>query len=210
MIYLIGGAPRAGKSILGQRLCSTLKAGWVSTDLLMELLRVKNTDGLKAAWDASPDAITANAEWFFPYLERFIWGASLLADNYVIEGVDFLPVQVAQLSTHYPIRSVFLGCSRMTLEDLTQFPGRSQGYGRLPEAVRRQIVEDVPAWSAFIRQEAERFEYTYVDMVNDFSQRLTEAEMLLTTNVQAMFMGKKPLPQLCYRAFLLCLQVGET
>ncbi|HLZ58224.1 MAG TPA: hypothetical protein VKR06_14895, partial [Ktedonosporobacter sp.] len=157
MIYFIGGAPRAGKSLLGQRLCTTLKVGWVSTDLLMELLRVANTAGRKTKWDAAPEAITANAEWFFPYLERFVWGVSSLADHYVIEGVDFLPAQVAQLSAQYPIRAVFLGCSRLTLEGLTQFPGRAPQYGSLPEALRRQIVEDVPRWSMFIHQEADRF-----------------------------------------------------
>lgn len=180
MIYFIGGAPRAGKSILCQRLCTTLKVGWVSTDLLMELLRVANAAGRKLQWDAAPEAITANAEWFFPYLERFVWGVSSLANHYVIEGVDFLPAQVAQLSTQYPIRAVFLGCSHLTLEDLAQFPGRSPGYGRLPEALRRQIVEDVPRWSAFIEQEADRFGYRYVDMVSDFPQLLDEAERVLT------------------------------
>ena len=89
MMYFIGGAPRAGKSLLGQRLCTTLKVGWVSTDLLMELLRVANAAGRKMKWDAAPEAITASAEWFFPYLERFIWGVSSFADHYVIEGVDF-------------------------------------------------------------------------------------------------------------------------
>src|SRR5437588_1579166 len=182
MIYLVGGAPRAGKSILGQRLCTTFEVGWVSTDLLMELLRVANAAGRKMEWNAAPEAITAAGEWFFPYLERFIWGVSSLTDHYVIEGVDFLPAQVAQLSTQYPIRTVFLGCSRLTLEGLTHYSGRS-GYGSLPEALRRQIVEDVPRWSAFIRQEADRFGYAYVDMVSDFSQRLTEAEMVLTTSV---------------------------
>lgn len=180
MIYLIGGAPRTGKSILAQRLCSTLKVGWVSTDLLMDLLRVKDAVGIKVKWDAVPEAITANAEWFFPYLERFIWGVSSLADDYIIEGVDFLPAQVVQLSTRYPIRTVFLGCSHMTLERFDQFPGRSRGYSGLPEALRRQIAQDVPRWSAFIRQEAERFGYAYVDMADDFSQRLVEAEMVLT------------------------------
>jgi hypothetical protein len=183
MIYLIGGAPRAGKSLLGQRLCATLKVGWVSTDLLMELLRVQNTDGRKVKWDAAPEAITTNAQWFFPYLERFIWGVNSLADHYVIEGVDFLPAQVAQLSAQYPIRAVFLGCSRMTLADLSQFPGCSQGYSSLPEVLRRQIVEDVPRWSGFIRQEADRFGYAYVDMVSNFAQRLAEAEMVLTADV---------------------------
>ena len=183
MIYLIGGAPRAGKSILGQRLCTILNVGWVSTDLLMDLLRVQNAAGIKMKWDAAPEAITANAEWFFPYLERFMWGVSSLADHYVIEGVDFLPAQVAQLSPKYTIRTVFLGCSRLKLEGFTQFPGRSQGYGSLPEVLRRQIVEDVPHWSEFIRQEADRFGYVYVDIASNFSQRLTEAEMVLTTGV---------------------------
>lgn len=183
MLYFIGGAPRTGKSLLSQQLCATAHAGWVSTDLLMELLRVANASGRKMKWEAAPEAITANAEWFFPYLERFVWGVSSLADHYVIEGVDFLPAQVAQLSTQYPLRAVFLGCSRLSMEDLIHFPGRSPAYGRLPEAFRRQIVEDVPRWSAFIRQEADRFGYAYVDMVSDFPQRLAEAESVLTARV---------------------------
>lgn len=180
MIYLIGGAPRAGKTILSQRLCATLKAGWVSTDLLMDLMRFANVPCYKTKWDAAPEAITANAEWFFPYMERFIWGVTSFADDYVIEGVDFLPAQVAQLTTKYPIRAVFLGCSYMTLESFNQFPGRSKGYANLSEEIRQQIVGDVPRWSAFIRQEAERSGYAFVDMVGDFAQRLTEAERVLT------------------------------
>jgi hypothetical protein len=183
MIYLVGGAPRAGKTILAQQLSTTLKAGWVSTDVLMELLRMTNPVGIKMEWNADPGAITANAAWFFPYLERFMWGINSLADQYVIEGVDFLPAQAAQLATQYPIRAVFLGCSQMTLERFDHFPGRSRGYSSLPEAHRRQIVQDVPRWSAFIRQEAEQWGYAYVDMVSDFSQRLAEAELVLTTGV---------------------------
>ena len=159
MIYLVGGAPRVGKTILAQQLSSTLKAGWVSTDLLMELLSVANAAGIKGEWNADPAAITAHAAWFFPYLERFVWGVTSLADQYVIEGVDFLPAQAAQLATQYPIRAVFLGCSQMTLERFDRFPGRSRGYGSLPEARRRQIVQDIPRWSAFIRQEAEQWGY---------------------------------------------------
>src|SRR5688572_20912016 len=136
MIYLIGGAPRAGKSILAQRISSKMGVGWISTDLLLELLRVKQDAGIKTEWNAAPEAITANAEWFFPYLERFVWGVNSMAENYVIEGVDFLPAQVMQLSSQYQIRPLFLGCSKMTLESFDQFPGRSRGYGALPEEMR--------------------------------------------------------------------------
>jgi hypothetical protein len=180
MIYLIGGAPRAGKSILAEQVAANLRAGWISTDVLMELLRVKNAEGIKKEWNAAPEAIPSNAQWFFPYLERFVWSVSSQADNYVIEGVDFLPAQVKQLSVVYPIRAIFLGCSQMSVEKLAQFPGRSPGYGGLPEAMRRQIAQDVPLWSEFIRQEAEYSAYPYVDMADDFEQRLREAKVILT------------------------------
>jgi 2-phosphoglycerate kinase len=180
MIYLVGGAPRAGKSILAQRVSAKLKIGWISTDLLVELLRVKNDEEVKVEWSAAPATIAATAEWFFPYLERFVWGVSSLAEKYVIEGVGFLPSQVTQLAAQYQIRSVFLGCSRMTLEQFDQFPGRSRGYASLPKEVRRQFAQDVPLWSEFIRQEAERFGYPYIDTIDDFPSRMSEADAVLT------------------------------
>ena len=181
MIYLVGGAPRAGKSILGQRISTKMKIGWISTDVLMELLRAKNVEGMKVEWNAAPEEIAAIAEWFFPCLERFVWSISAMAESYVIEGVHFLPAQVAQLSEQYQIRSVFLGCSKMTLEHFNQF-GCSRGYATLPEEIRRQIVQDIPLWSEFIRQEAECFGYPYVDMIDDFPSCLKEADAVLTTD----------------------------
>ena len=180
MIYLIGGAPRAGKSILGQQVAANLRVGWTSTDLLLTLLGMTKVEGMKTEWNAAPEAIRASAEWFFPYLERFVWGAASLAENYLIEGVDFLPAQVQQLSKEYQLQAVFLGCSQMTLGHFDQYPGRSPGYSGLPEELRRQFAQDVPRWSELIRQECESFGYVYVDTVNDFPQRLAQAEYILT------------------------------
>src|SRR6266511_3191740 len=56
MIYLVGGAPRAGKSILAQQISTKLQVGWVSTDLLLDLLRVKKDEGVKREWNAAPEA----------------------------------------------------------------------------------------------------------------------------------------------------------
>lgn len=103
----------------------------------------------------------------------------------MIDGVGFLPAQIAKLSTQYPLHAVFLGCSTMTLERFDGFPGRSPGYASLPETLRRQIVEDVPHWSAFVRQEAEHYGYTYIDMSDDFSTRLHEAAAALIPGTAA-------------------------
>ena len=81
MIYLIGGAPGAGKSILCQQFAAKLNIGWISTDLLMEVLRVKNDKDMQATWNATPEAIMAKAEWFFPCLERFTRGVTSMAET---------------------------------------------------------------------------------------------------------------------------------
>lgn len=180
MIYLIGGAPRSGKSILAQQVAARMRIGWVSTDLLLTVLRAKDVEGIKTEWNAAPEAIKAVAEWFYPCLERFVWGANSLADGYVVEGVDFLPEQAARLSAQYPLRALFLGCSKMTLERLDRFPGRSRGYADLPGEVRSRIAQDIPRWSEYVRQEALRFGCPYLDMGDDFHSGLREAEALLT------------------------------
>ncbi len=179
MIYFVGGAPRVGKSILAQRAAANLRIGWISTDLLEEMLRARNTADTKVEWNAVPEAIASSAESFYPYLERFVWGISGSAESYLIDGVDFLPAQVARLAAQYPLRAVFLGCSQMTLERFDQYPGKSPGYAYVPDEMRRQIVHDVPLWSAFIQQEAGRYGYPYIDTGKDFQARLDEAEGLL-------------------------------
>ena len=180
MIYLIGGAPRVGKSILCQQVAVRLGLGWISTDVLEDLLRFKQVEGIKTTWDASPEAITAAAEWFYPCLERFVWGIQSMSDGYVIEGVDFLPAHAARLAEKFTVRAVFLGCSAMDLERFDRYPGRSKGYVGLPVEMRRQFAGDIPGWSAFIRQEAERWGFSYIDMATDFEQCLIEAEVELT------------------------------
>ena len=185
MIYFVGGAPRVGKSILCQQVAAALRIGWISTDLLVDLLRFNKVDGTEGEWNAAPQAIAATAEWFFPCLERFVWGVNSMAERYVIEGVNFLPEHVTRLAAQYPVRSVFLGCAKMTLERFDRFPGHSIGYSFLPEATRRQFAQDIPQWSAFIRSEAERFGCPYIDMSDDFQSRLVEAGALLNADLFA-------------------------
>jgi len=179
MIYLIGGAPRVGKTILCQQIARRLGIGWISTDIVHDLLRLTNVEGIKHEWNAAPSAVVQSAEWFFPYLQRLVWGISKMAEAYVIEGVAFLPEHVARLAMDFQVRAVFVGSSQMTLEKLDKYPGMSRGYGELPEAHRRQIAGDVPLWSQFIRDESQRFGYPYVDTGEHFTQRLQESERIL-------------------------------
>ena len=121
MIYLIGGAPRSGKSILGQQVAAKLNCSWISTDILYDMLRAKALDGMISKWDASPESIVQTAAWFYPCLERFVWGVASSAENYVIEGVTILPAQVAQLKKKFAISAIFVSRSSLTLDQFIQF-----------------------------------------------------------------------------------------
>jgi hypothetical protein len=196
MIYLIGGAPRVGKSILCQQIARRLGIGWTSTDIVYDLLRLTNVEGIQHEWNAEPSAVAQVAEWFFPYLQRlvwwtskmaeaYVWGTSIIAEAYVIEGVAFLPEHVARLAKDFQVRAVFVGSSQMTLEKFDKYPGMSRGYAKLPEALRRQFAGDVPLWSQFIRDESQRFGYPYIDTGEHFAQRLQEAEGILLGGEQS-------------------------
>lgn len=175
MIYLVGGAPRAGKSILGQRVAQRLSVGWVATDVLRTLVQGEG----EARWDASPEAIAHTADWFFPHLEKFVGGIGSLADSYLIEGVHFLPRHVLALGQRCAVRAVFIGSSQLTLQRFEEFPGRSPGYASLPADFKRQIVRDVPRWSDFISREAAAAGCPYVDTSGDFAAQLALAEQHL-------------------------------
>ncbi len=180
MIYLVGGAPRSGKSILGQRVAANLKIGWTSTDLLKDLLRVQDAENVPEVWKPDPQTIEASAEWFYPFLERYVWGLESSAYHYLIEGADFLPRQAAFLAEKFPLRSVFLGCLEMSFARFERYPGRSKGYSVLPESSRRHLARMVPEWSAFVREEAERYGAPYIDTGGDFSRSLLDAENILS------------------------------
>jgi hypothetical protein len=179
MIYFVGGAPRVGKSILAQQTARTLAISWISTDVLKTFLGAHLSTVPGIHWNQS-QTIPATAEWFFPSLERFIWAVSSMVEHFLIEGVDFLPAQVAELAKTYPIRCVFLGCSVLTLQQFAQFPGLSPGYIDLPADLRQQIIQHVPMHSTLVHHEAERLGYPYIDMAGDFHAHLQKAATVLT------------------------------
>jgi hypothetical protein len=178
LIYLIGGAPRAGKSTLAQQVSARLGIGWISTDVILEVIKVAEGEA-ERDWDASIESINSNSERFYPFFERFIWAVQSQTENYVVEGVDFLPVHVSRIMARWNVSAVFLGRSKMTIDEFDQYPGKSPGYANLPKELRKQIADDIPVWSNLLKTEADRFHFPYIDMSTNFIQSLEEAESVL-------------------------------
>ncbi|MEZ4619199.1 MAG: hypothetical protein R2867_27315 [Caldilineaceae bacterium] len=74
-----------------------MNTNWISTDLLVQLLKVKEVAGAPTEGNAAPRSLPSGRYGSF-LLRTLCLGASSFAEHYVIEGVDFLPAQVAQLA----------------------------------------------------------------------------------------------------------------
>ncbi|MCX6740310.1 MAG: hypothetical protein NTZ49_03725 [Candidatus Parcubacteria bacterium] len=117
MIYLIGGAPRCGKSILAKKISSRKKIGWLSTDRLWTVvfnstpksqLKKKfpgfflfKKAGSYAFEIHSPKTLWQNelieSESIWPGVRGLIKALVAYNQDFIIEGVHLLPKLVNQL-----------------------------------------------------------------------------------------------------------------
>lgn len=116
MIYLIGGASRAGKGILGRRLAKHLGCSYFPLDTIFIALH----KGFPKASVKGNDADDHKAQklWKFhkAMIEYLIYEDAM---DYVLDGVTILPSQIIKLIKKYPrkIRAVFLGYDTISVAD---------------------------------------------------------------------------------------------
>jgi hypothetical protein len=88
-LYLVGGAPRVGKSSLAQRLLNTDGIPWLPTDVLRTVLR-RVLPGLDAV-DQDPVDARLLAEVTYPHVEQAAEVCAEEAERFLIEGFELSP-----------------------------------------------------------------------------------------------------------------------
>jgi len=129
MIYLIGGSPRGGKSILSRKLSKKLNVPYISTDNLrlvvlpyfkrneknknfpfIRMYESVSTDEFFRRYSGQEmlkaDLIEAKAVW--PGLKSLINHLLVCKMDYIIEGIHLLPSFVKEFKDNKNIRIVFL------------------------------------------------------------------------------------------------------
>lgn len=130
MIYLIGGSPRSGKSILSRKLAKKFNIGYVSTDNLRPVVMPyfpRKDKFIHFPFEKMFDAANIN-DYFEKYtgkqmlkadikVTRMIWSrVKNMIDyllkckmDYIIEGIHLLPSLVKQYKKERNIKILFLG-----------------------------------------------------------------------------------------------------
>jgi predicted kinase len=124
ILYLVGGAPRVGKSTLAQRLLRTDGIPWLPTDVIRTVLR-RVLPQLDAV-DTDPVDPVRLAEVMYPHIEQAAEVCVEEADRFLIEGFELAPSYPQRLRAALAdttVRACFLGHGTFTADDLASYRG---------------------------------------------------------------------------------------
>lgn len=200
MIYLIGGVPRVGKSIVARAVAERSGAQLISTDDVCGAFKATLPEAERDArfpfpgffGDASNNVLTVeelvaaqmtSAKSLQPEIERLIAEAAQTDASVVIEGVYLLPEYVrSAIERHGPdkISALFIGSSDADLVvDGIRNNARPDNWMRETDiVVIRHVAQFIVALNARLRAEAEQNGIAYQERTTDFEgdvRRFTEA-----------------------------------
>ena len=201
MIFLLGGPPRVGKSIISNEIRQRHAVSVVSTDTLGAVL--ENVLSPESAPDLfvfgkfneMPMAervklITKNPEVLIDYVRkesRFVWKAVeafIKRENdegrdVLIEGVAILPELVNRLE-NIPHRLVFIGNQGETHKENIKKSAEGNEHDWMRNVSDQYIsafAMFVKRMSAYIEQEAKKYGFEYIEMDKQLFGNVTEEVM---------------------------------
>ena len=166
MLYIIGGAPRAGKSILAQRMLAEQKVAYLATDtLMMGLATAMPQLGLKPA-----DPAGTRAPIMWPILRGMAIAILENGENYLLEGDVLMPAHVIELRARFgsAIKSAFIGYEHADqIQKMREIKRHAQGKkdwtNECDDAHLLRLVGEFKTLSAQLHFECVRYELAYFD-----------------------------------------------
>lgn len=177
MIYLIGGAPRTGKSTLAKLLVKRDAIPFLSTDVILHMV----SDTLPELRLTKPYADIP--EKFGPFVANLVKHVQSSHADYAIEGDLLTPKYVSELQKIHDIRSCFLGFSTVTLSGIQEHVGENDWLADLSDADRQSLPGQIMERSRSLQRECEQYGIRYVDMADGAYDQNLEVAYGWLTNV---------------------------
>ncbi len=173
MLYLLGGAARAGKSTIARQFLAQTGIPFFCLDYLM----MGFANGLPEAGVDPDDDELHVADRLWPILKPM--ATALVEDKveYLIEGVQLRPRHVWELGQNLRghVRACFVGFAGMDtttkFQEMRRFGGGPDDWLRDydDEAVRAEI-ERLKAFSAHLKEECRKYGLKYVEISTDLQE----------------------------------------
>jgi hypothetical protein len=163
--------------LLAQQVAWARGVGWLSTDTIRDVVNMLMPTLYESGGPGRPPDL--EADLFFPYFERVVESCIYLVDDYLIEGVGFMPRHIAALEHRDEIRPVFVGMRQVQLDTLLAKEGRNRWHRELDAATLAVLPAWIETWSGHVEDECAQLNLPYVDLSGDFLAGLEAARQLL-------------------------------
>ncbi len=180
-LYLVGGAPRVGKSSLAQRLLELDGIPFLPTDVLRTVLRrvLPELDAI----DRDPVDASLLAEFMYPHIEQAAEVCVEEAECFLIEGFELSPSYIARLQAvleQAEVRGCFLGDGSFSIDDIAGYRGPKPQHRGATSAELREAAAWIRQRSRELQDECGAAKVPYVDMGElGFEAAMVEARRLL-------------------------------
>jgi hypothetical protein len=175
MLYILGGAPRTGKSILGRKFVSDKQIPFFCIDFLITAIE----EGTPQIGIKHGQPFISKAEGLWPLVKPLLTHLIREEPNYLIEGDGILPKQVSELQKLYPhkIQSCFVGFAGITasekLKQIREFGGNQDDWTKkVSDEKLFKTIEDMIEYSKYLKEECDKYDISYFDLSNNFSESL--------------------------------------
>lgn len=185
MLYLIGGAPRVGKSTLASLILKKSKIAHVDTDWIIQMLMFASPQsGIKTYTQFNLHEFKNKALNFYPFLYQFIKYNQPVVEKYVIEGDGFLPEHVAKLQKEFQIKACFLGFSNLQPEILLNNPSKNNWIKNLNSQQLVELCNLIIDVSNYIAKECDLYKIKYFDLTVNYKEQMEKVyRYLLNKNL---------------------------
>jgi 2-phosphoglycerate kinase len=190
MIYIIGGAPRVGKSIVAKRIAERTHAALISTDDICDKAMGELSEEERKitfpmpefSGTASENTLTPDqrvklslisAKSLESEIDHLISNALTRNESLVIEGVHLLPNDVRELLSKYgteKFKTLFIGSTDVdnVVDGIMKNTGANNWLRESNADVIRQVAEFVSAFSQYVKAEADKNDLSYQERAADF------------------------------------------
>ena len=200
MIYLIGGSPRVGKSILSRKLSKTLGVSYISTDILRLVVlpyskgknKDKNFPFIKMFDPATIDKLfqkysgqeqlkadlrEARSTW--PGIKSLIDHLLVCKSDYIIEGVHLLPSFVKEYKNNKNVKIAFL--AKIDEEKIYQglLRNKNNSDWLTDNSKNNETIlmaaESLTYYGKFFLKETEKYGFKCFNTENNFLDKIQKA-----------------------------------
>ena len=170
MLYIIGGAPRSGKTMLSRRVVSEKRIPYFPLDALFEAL-ANGAPQLDLHYE---DSLLSRPIKMWPISQHFFNFFFREEKDFLIEGDSILPSHVHEMvTTGKLIKSCFFGYTDLTRgEKLILVRKHHQGdidwTKGLSDEKMLSMIDEMILFSKYLNEECDKYSIKYFDVSHDF------------------------------------------